>query len=151
MLSRKMLNNMGERRHPWLTQTDVWNHCPTSPWTTTALLAFVYSCLTVSVSFLLMLYFTMLLQSASCYTLSNAVWVNENMMYDLLMLTVFPAQDMKVNYLLCGAHFTVKPSLFFSNDFVMFYKMMYVMVELFNWLLFSCCMFFIYTSLFRCS
>ena len=49
--SRRMLKSVGDRRQPRRTPTEVWNHSPMMPWASTELLALVYSCWMVLISF----------------------------------------------------------------------------------------------------
>ena len=70
--SRKMLNRVGDRRHPCLTPTVVLNHSPMLPFIWTALVALLYSCSMVRTRFALILYFRMVAHKAACHSLSKA-------------------------------------------------------------------------------
>ena len=70
--SRKMLERMGDRRHPCLTPTVVLNHSPMLPFIWTALVALSWSCSMVRTRFALILSFRMVAHKAACHTLSKA-------------------------------------------------------------------------------
>ena len=70
--SRKMLNSVGERRHPCRTPTVVWNHSPTFLLWKTALVALLYSDLMMLMMCSSMLYSFIVAHRALCQTRSNA-------------------------------------------------------------------------------
>ena len=72
ILSKNMLNRVGERRHPCQTPTVVWNQFPMLLMKRTALVALSQRFLMTWIRLVLMLYFFMVAHKAACQTLSKA-------------------------------------------------------------------------------
>ena len=72
ILSKNMLNRVGDRRQPWRIPVVVQNHYPRVSLIRTALVALSYRCSMAWIRLTPMLYFLMVAHKAACYTLSNA-------------------------------------------------------------------------------
>ena len=72
MLSKNMINRVGDRRQPWRTPMVVRNHFPRVPFIWNALVALSYRCYVARTRLTPMLYFLMVAHKAACHTLSNA-------------------------------------------------------------------------------
>ena len=100
ILSRKMLNRVGESRHPCLTPTAVLNQSPVLPLNRTALWTLSYR-------------FAMRLRAIPGKGLLE---VYEDVVEILLILQAFLAEDPEIKCLFCGAPTGSETSLLFCND-----------------------------------
>ena len=89
----KIIEEMGDRRHHWLTLTVVLNHSTMLPFFWTALVTLLKSCSVVRTGLTLILFFRMVAHKATYLSFSNAFFVvSEDMAQILLMLEVLFTQ-----------------------------------------------------------
>ena len=88
--SKKILNNIGDSRHPCRTPTKVRNYSPTVLCIKTALVAFGKGSLMVLIRFWPILNLFMASQRAS---IEGCRKISEDMVYVLLILTIFLVQN----------------------------------------------------------